>query len=408
LLSILYPETASDLEALPIGLLPFRNAQTGKLLMAIKATKEMILTARMNQGFKFYVVPLASTVGIVPALVTAFFDDRDEPLILMTPLFNDEMAREVRELLAYEELEIYFIDEHNREWASYRARLRDGGSCLVNGTELTLVAFSHEAMNLIYHGLEHWFSHRSPEDDARTITVSFIEGIGPDDLFIQDATDLNNDYVGSVGHSYSMLTRDNPGAFQERDLVASLKRVFPGNRIAINPMRKDTGNELADILVLAASRVLLVQAKDSPNTEQSLGRSLDRKRLIMRQQVEKGVRQAMGTVAYVRGHDRIDLLVGRRDVQAMIGNSTLFSVVVIKEMFADEGALYVAACRNMASDGVQGIVLDYPSMDLFTHRLRHENEFMSGLEDFCSQILRSGIYLNPQTFLLNRLAASQS
>jgi hypothetical protein len=407
-LSILHPETVPHLEALPIGLLPFRDVRTGKLIIAIKASKEIILTARMNRGFKVYVAPLASTIGTVPSLVSAFFDDTDEPLTLMTPLFDDEMAQDVRELLAYEELEIYFFDEHNREWTSYRASLRDGGSCFVDGTDLTLVPFSHKAMTLIYQGLEYWFGRRTPDDDARAISVSFLESIGPDDLFIQDLSETGNDYVGSAGYSFSSLTRDNPGAFQERDLVAGFRRVFPSDRIAINPMRKDTGNELADILVLAASRILLVQAKDSPNTEQSLGRPLERKRLIMRQQVEKAVRQAKGAAAYVRANDLLDLLVGRHGVQVAINSRTLFSVVVIKELFADEGPLYVAACRDMESGGVQGIVLDYPSADLFTHRLRDENEFISALEEFHSQILRRGIYLNPQTFLFDWLVASPS
>jgi hypothetical protein len=131
LLSILHPETAPHLRALPIGLLPLRDTQTGKLLLAIKATKEMILTARMNGGFKVYVVPLASTIGTVPALVTAFFDDGDEPLVIVTPLFDDEMPRDMRELLAYEELDVYFIDEHNREWMSHRTRLQDSYTMLV-------------------------------------------------------------------------------------------------------------------------------------------------------------------------------------------------------------------------------------------------------------------------------------
>ena len=270
MLSILHPETAQHLKALPIGLLPFRNIRTGKLLIAIKATKEMILAARMNQGFKFYVAPLASTIGTVPGLVTAFFDDGDEPLIVMTPLFEDEMLRDVRELLAYEELEVYFLDEHNREWMSYRARLKDGGSCFVDDTDLTFVPFSHDALNLIYEGLPHWFGNRTPEDDARAITVSFVERIGPDDLFMQDATDTGNDYLGSPEHSYSTLTRDAPGAFQERDIVSGLERVFPGDKIAINPIRKDDRKEFVDVLVLASSHVLLVQAKDSPNTEVSL------------------------------------------------------------------------------------------------------------------------------------------
>src|SRR5258708_24812481 len=150
LLPMLHPEPAPCLQARPAGLLPFRHTQPAKRLLGIKATKEMILAARMNQSFKIYVVPLASTIGVVPALATAFFDDADEPLIVMTPLFDDDMPLDVRELLAYEELEIYFLDEHNREWMSYRASVRDGGCCFVDGTDLTFVPYSHNAMTLIY------------------------------------------------------------------------------------------------------------------------------------------------------------------------------------------------------------------------------------------------------------------
>jgi len=407
LLSILHPEAAPHLQALPVGLLPFRHTQTGKLLLAIKATKEMILAARMNQGFKIYVVPLASTVGVVPALVTAFFDDADEPLIVMTPLFDDDMPRDVRELLAYEELEVYFLDEHNREWMSYRARVQDGGSCFVDGTHLTFVPYSHNAMTLIYKGLEHWFGRRTPEDDARTITVSFVESIGPDDLFIQDHTDTANDYLGSTGYSNSTLVRENPGSFQERDLVAAFRRVFPGDKIAINPMRKDAGRELADIVVLASSHILLVQAKDSPNTEESLGRSLDRKRRVARHQLDKGMRQAKGAVAYVQAHDPLNLFVGQRDLQVTIGSRILFSIIVIKEIFADEGDLYVSCSRTMAADGVPGIVLDYPSLDLFAHRLRDENEFLVALEEYRALLLGEGSFVNPQSFVLDWLAASR-
>jgi hypothetical protein len=188
-------------------------------------------------------------------------------------------------------------------------------------------------------------------------------------------------------------------------VIAGLRRVFPGDKVAINPMRKDNGRELADALILAVSHVLVVQAKDSPNTEESLGRSLDRKRLVSRQQVEKGVRQTKGAVAYIRSHDSLDLLVGRRDLQVTIGNRALFPIVVIKEMFADEGELYVATCREMESYGVQGVVLDYPNLDLFAHRLRAESAFISALEEYRSLILKDGIFVNPQSFLVNRFAA---
>ena len=286
---------------------------------------------------------------------------------------------------------------------SHRARLKDGGSCFVDGTNLTFTQYSHHAMNLIYEGLAHWFGNRTTEDDARAITVSFVERIGPDDLFILDATDTGNDYLGSPGHSYSTLTRDDPGAFQERDIVTGLRRVFSGDKIAINPMRKNDHKELVDVLVLTSSYVLLVQAKDSPNTEVSLKRSLDRKRRISRQQLEKGIKQAKGAVAHVRTHDPLDLLIGGRDVQLKVCNCAVFCIVVIKETFADEVELYVSSCRQMAADGVRGVVLDYASLDLFTHQLPGESQFISGLEDFHALIVQDGIY-NPQLFLFERVA----
>jgi hypothetical protein len=51
------------------GLMPFRDLETGKLLLAIKLPKEGILATRVNGGFKIYVAPLQSTIGFVPALV---------------------------------------------------------------------------------------------------------------------------------------------------------------------------------------------------------------------------------------------------------------------------------------------------------------------------------------------------
>jgi hypothetical protein len=317
------------------------------------------------------------------------------------------MPSDVRELLAYKELEVYFLDEYNREWMSYRARVHDGGSCFADGTDLNFVPYSHKAMTLIYKGIEHWFGRRTPEDDARAITVSFVDSIGPDDLFILDRTDTANDYLGSIGYSNSTLVRENPGSFQERDLVAAFRRIFPGDKIAINPKRKDTNRELADIVVLASSHILFVQAKDSPNTEESLGRSLDRKRRVARHQLDKGMRQAKGAVVYARAHDPLNLFVGEHDLPVTIGSRILLSIVVIKEIFADESDLYVSCSRTMATDGVLGIVLDYPSLDLFAHRLPDESKFLVALEEYRTLILRDGRFVNPQAFVLNWLADSR-
>src|ERR1700692_371088 len=175
MLSILHPEVMPEIRSFPGGLLPIRNIATDVLVLAIKAPKEMILTAKVRQGFKFYVAPLATNLGVTPGLITAFFDDADEPLVIKTPIFDDGMTDHLREILNCETLDIYFFDEHCREWMSYRASLRDGGSCLKDGAAIKLFEITEKRFRAALEGLGYWFGQRSSEDDERAISVTFTE-----------------------------------------------------------------------------------------------------------------------------------------------------------------------------------------------------------------------------------------
>jgi hypothetical protein len=408
MLSLLYPEIIPHLKALPAGLMPFRNLETGKLLLAIKASKEMILAAYVNNGFKFYVAPLPSPVGKIPALLTVFFDDYDEPLVIRTPMFNDELYQNMREMLSYDNLDIHFFDEHNREWMSYRSSLQDGGSCLTDGTELELLDFSHHALIAILRNAELWFSYRTKEDDARAITATFIEPLAPDNLVILDISDVGNDHLGGLGFSESKLIRENPGYYQERDIVSSLRRVFLGRQIAINPVRKDSRKELVDVLVLTDYHLLLIQAKDSPNTEDILKRTIERKRQVSLAQIAKGVKQAKGAVAYVKAHEPLQLLIGNQELQLYVGGRKMFSIIVIKEIFSDESDTYVIACRELLTADVDGVLVDYLALDAFAHRLGTGERFIKGLQTFQVTILEKGIYPEYLLFLLDYIAAEKA
>jgi hypothetical protein len=68
----------------------------------------------MNGLFSFYLPTLPSSTVITTSLITAFFDDDDEPLTIRTPLFgDDDFSRGIIEILKYDEVDIYFFDEHN-------------------------------------------------------------------------------------------------------------------------------------------------------------------------------------------------------------------------------------------------------------------------------------------------------
>ena len=118
MLTVLHPTLLSSVLEYPGGLLPIRHGETGKLLLVVKIHKEYILAARLKCGFSFYLAPLKSTSGLTVALTTAFFDDSDEPLVIMTPLFDDPLGKDLLELLTYDSFEVYFFDEHGRECPS--------------------------------------------------------------------------------------------------------------------------------------------------------------------------------------------------------------------------------------------------------------------------------------------------
>ncbi len=407
MLTLLDPSVLHHFEVLPTGVQPFRNLKTGKLFMCIKASKEAILAAKLNGGFKFYVAPLPSPWGTMPVLMTAFFDDADEPLLITTPLFDDEMPVHLKELVAYEELQVHFLDEHNREWAAYRARLTDGGSCMANGTDLTLKPYSEDLLFQIFHFAKRWFGDRDAADDARAISVDFIEPLLPD-LVITDMDAERNDYIGSAGFAHVDLERERPGPPQERDIIGCLKRIYPGDQVVFSPKRSDTGNEFVDVLVTTDTHLLLFQAKDSPNTKPALGRTIERKRKTAIHQLRKAVDQSRGAVRFAQANPILDLRVGEDEPYPIaVGRRQLYSIVVIKEMFEHDHADYLKAFMALSELG-GGVVLDYAAFDQFTFRLRGPDLLLQGLETYAATSIEAGGYVEAHTFLLALTAQGRS
>jgi len=399
MLTVLHPAILRSVLEYPGGLLPARYKETGKLLLVVKIPKEYILAARMKSGFSFYLAPLPSTSGLTVALATAFFDDGDEPLVIQTPLFDEPLGKDLLELLTYDEFEVYFFDEHGREWMSHRTSVHDKGSLIATGEEFSLLTYHPQAVNSIYENLETWFGYRTAEDDANAIKVVFEEELSPPDIFILDARHDDHDYYGSGGFSHSSLERENPGYFQERDIVAGLKRAFRGEQLALNPMRRDNRKEFVDVLAINHTHLLLVQAKDSPNTEVSLSRTIDRKRRTSHSQIEKGVKQARGAAAYARGHQNLELSIDKDQFDIDVDGKNVVSLVVVQEMFTDEGDTFVARYREMEGSGDVFVMLDYAAFNAFCHEFPDEQQLLNAFADYSAKILAEGIWIDPRTYV---------
>jgi len=371
--------------------MPVRLGVGEQLSLVVKAQKEAILAAKMHGGFAFYLPVLPSTTVTTTALISAFFDDKDEPLTISSPLFEDDtFSHQILDILGYDEVDIYFFDEQNYEWMSFRTALEDGGSCIIGDEEIHLLSYHPESVKSIHHALKNWFGQRTPDDDKRAIQAVFRSELSSSDVFVLDMTPEVNGYQGSAGFRRDTLTRNNPGYFQERDISACLLRSFSPESVMMNPRRKDTNKEILDHLVLTDTIAILIQAKDSPTTEAGISRSLDRKRGSTHGQIEKAIRQINGAARYLDREAVANLVVGGQDVEVSIGQRRVIGLAIVKELFDDEGDAYVTACANLARLSGGGIVMDYYAFHAFTHHFTSAEAFIDALDAIIARMKSDG------------------
>ena len=397
--SIQHPSILAHLGQLTYGLQPVLLMTDGVFSLLMKATKEAILTARLNQQIKVYLVPDGSKAGFSLGFITAFFDDHDEPLVLFTPLYvGDDLLTDLTAVLSQETFDLYFFDEHDREMMGVHARLRDAERFRSTLAKAHFKEFDPKELGVTLGAMGDWFGERGAGDDDRAFIVGFESTLYPDDLMVIDARPAAYDFQGAEGHlAATSLERDEPGAYQERDLVRLLRRSFPGEAIFLNPIRTDTGTELADIVCLADEVLLLVQAKDSPNTEASLRRSLDRKRAVIRAHIDKGARQMRGALSYVKGRNELSFSTSSGTHALNIKGRLICGVVVVREMFDDDYTACSAPVLAVANDcRVPCVLLDYAAAHTMTLYLGSPPRLLNGLCQLFETALEHGEYPKPR------------
>ncbi len=367
MLTILHPQVIPYIEGLPIGLWPlsFKNEADPKLL--IKTTKEMLLAAKVNEGFKVYVIPITLSGQETIGLVSAFFDVEDEPLVIFTPLFADEEAHKLINILQLSTLDIHLFDEHSRELLGYTCELKCPSSTKDRLASPFLSPFELDLARSAQTQLWQWFGRRSPNDDITAISIEFGKSHFADDLVILDARPDNHLYPGGPSFSFSQLERKEPGTFQEQDIAQLLGRLFEPTDIFMNPLRATDKEEIADILVVTESEIIVLQAKDSPNTENVLRNTIARKKLTARKALLKALGQVKGAIRYLKSMSPLKMIVGGETVEMDISKHHTRALIVVKELFNDEYSIYSPPIIELSKDTqVPCIALDYSELQAYT------------------------------------------
>ena len=364
------PQTLADFEG---GLLPTRDAASSRITLIVKATKEIAATARLREYFRFYLVPLRAGDVDTFGLVSAFFDDYDEPLIVRTPLFDDELAHELVQVLALDSFDIHFFDEHNRKLIGFRAKNPDATRFRHIVNTVRFVPGTLEFARQFDDDMKSWFGTRSTAEDDASLRIDLFETLLPDNLSEQSQT--------------------SPGDSNERDIEMCLHRAFNHNQVHRNPVRADDRREFVDVLVATNRTVLLIQAKDSPLTEATLSRTIDRRQATTYKHVRKAADQLKGSINHLRSGSSIDIITDAQPCELDMSGREVFGLVIVKELFDPERSACSRPVLSVFEEtDVPCLLLDYVEFQDLTFLRPTEENLVGALKQVFAVAREHGLF----------------
>lgn len=333
LLRAKHPELWATAVRYPAGLSALTVPGEIRHTLLVKLPHQFLLTARMNRGFKVYVSPIQlgeiSTIG----LVSAFMDDDDCPLTVWTSLDPGLDSQALLRAFRSGYINVRMIDEHDREILAYQATVKVPLESRVRMDVAKFYKATHDLEHAMAEFGATWFSTRITEDDQQAISVRFDAPIYAEDRKFKDERPELFRFHGSTGFTEVSLVKLEPGQFQEVDIILLLQRIFSPEQIYHSPRRVNDGEEICDVLVITDDFCLIVQAKDYPNTEVMLAKSLKRKRAKAKSQLHEGCNQVAGAIGYFRRVRPLRFTIDDSELEIDMGHRDILSLVIVRERF---------------------------------------------------------------------------
>ncbi|WP_060206833.1 hypothetical protein [Burkholderia cepacia] len=392
MLSFESPAMYEVVQSMAAGLCTGRGRHDGIYRLAIKAPKEFLLAAKMNGGFKIYVLPLIVDGQNTIGLTSAFFDDEDEPLCIRTPLFDEPLSYDLRAVILSEKAFVHLFDDNDRELLGYEVAIRCSDATKARLLSANFPPFDLDHAREASEQLQSMFGLRTEKEDAEAAEVSFLRPLFPEDRVLIDMRPDLHAFHGSQPFSATQLVREiQPGMYQELDIIRLLHRIFSPEQIYYSPKRPEDKKELVDILVLTSTRALFLQAKDSEHTEAILRNPLGRKRKVALSSLTKAVDQVKGAVRWARMKNPSTVLVGGAEVTVDLTGHDVYGMTVVKELFTDQYKEYseivLPAAKAM---GVPCVPMDYSEFIDFAHHAGDEDFFFGVLDTLANKATEIG------------------
>lgn len=393
MLSILHPEVCQEVLHYPAGLHAFRIRGEATPSFIVKMPPQFLLTAKMNKGFKVYVVPVSVSNVATIGLISAFFDDPDSPLILWSPLANEVASKSLIHALLSATVNVHLFDEHNRELLGYEAKVHVPLKARELLEHAKFIDLTHELANDLHDAGRNWFSVRGEADDLEAISIEFCEPLFPENIVITDMRPDQFQFHGAKGVNQMSLVKSEPGQYQEIDIILLLSRIFPVHQIFHAPKRIYDKEEIADVLVITDNACIIIQAKDSPNTEDVLRQTLERKHLKAIKQLKGGISQASGAINYLLRVQPFRMLIDDAEVEIDLGRKQILSLIVVRELFLDDYLQYSKLLSSLFQKiELPCIALDYSGLHEFTTYCETEHAFVGAYFEVFDHLQKTGVF----------------
>ncbi|MBY4898708.1 hypothetical protein [Cupriavidus sp. AU9028] len=378
MLSLDHPEVCQTALQHPLGIHSIRIHGEGVPRLLLKLPVSYLLPIKLGHGFRIYVVPVDVADVASYGLMCAFDDDDDEPLVCWRMLDDHPDTHDLLHALTRREVFVHLFDEQNRELAGYRAITDVPLEAKARLDHLKFPRIDHAGYHAATEEAKAWFGRRNPTDDAGAMRVKFVSPLFPDDQLIEDDRDHLYRFHGAKGRGFTTLERVEAGLPQELDIILLLQRVFRPDQIFHAPLRHYDNEEIADVVVLTDDVCLVIQAKDSPNTSQTLQRSIERKRTTTRKQLRSAINQVVGALSYIKRTRPLRMRVDGEEVVVDLGQRNILALVVVRELFLDDYDAYSALLFNALGRGEHPcLALEYEELHSYTTFCPSPAQFLS-------------------------------
>ncbi|EQB2599039.1 hypothetical protein ACYHQE_002662 [Aeromonas salmonicida] len=398
MLRLKYPSLYEHLlPKLEFGLHPVKLSDSEDYLLIVKCSKEIILTAELNNGFEIY-SPLINCNSVkTTSLLSVFYDCDDDPLAIMTFITDDcAYDKEVfKNVFSQEVIDVYFVSQSNVDILSYKSKIECSDTVFENLNLSNLMPRSYGAIPYLNNALYNYLHEKKDEKDK--VKISFIEPVVQNFTTIIDCskiTDLH--HVNDNGISTSTLRIDEPGESQENEIAGFLNRVFDHSKIYMNPLKVDDREEISDLIVIGEDYIYFVQAKDSPNNESVIRNSIQRKKSTVKKHLKKAVNQMKGAIKHASIKDNLEFFVKDADdtfskVSTDIGALEKRGIIVLKELFPEDMVDYTSLIIDMCKElKEECIVFDFNDLGNCTVNIDNEAVFAKMFESSFKQACQYG------------------